>query len=227
MTVAKLLAAAEICRIGYIADIGQAKKLYLDLGYKAVFFPGTEAFLLKNDIEQVLIFVGTDETEEWVNNADIRKDDEDLHQGFSDALTIIWRDILRNLDDDLPIYITGHSRGAALAVLATKDLYGFYDVRETYTFGAPRAMGYKAASNYPDQTYRVVNNNDIVCRVPAPLRFKHVGRLVYINRHGKIHFNGGFFKDIWDRLAGRFSRRVDGVKDHNINEYVKHLREAV
>ena len=64
-----------------------------------------------------------------------------------------------------PLYITGHSLGGALALLATKlvahDLNG-----ACYTFGAPRIGNYEYFRFIKTPVYRIANSADVVPRVP-------------------------------------------------------------
>jgi triacylglycerol lipase len=81
------------------------------------------------------------------------------------------------------------------------------------------------------ETYRWVNNNDIVTRVPpAWLGYRHKGQEVYLNAHGKIrrltHWQR--MKDRWrGLLKGLRNGRFDPFNDHSIIEYVAHIRAAV
>ena len=65
--------------------------------------------------------------------------------------------------DPLPLFITGHSLGGALALLATKlvapDVNG-----ACYTFGAPRVGNYEYFRAIKTPVYRIVNSSDIVPR---------------------------------------------------------------
>ena len=65
----------------------------------------------------------------------------------------------------LPLFITGHSLGGALALLATKlvapDVNG-----ACYTFGAPRVGNYEYFRSVKTPVFRIVNSSDIVPRVP-------------------------------------------------------------
>lgn len=68
-------------------------------------------------------------------------------------------------NDLLPLFVTGHSLGGALALLATKivapDVNG-----ACYTFGAPRVANYEYFRSIKTPVFRIVNSSDIVPRVP-------------------------------------------------------------
>ena len=67
--------------------------------------------------------------------------------------------------DPLPLFITGHSLGGALALLATNTLAP--DIEGAcYTFGGPRIANYEYFDKLKTPVYRVVNSSDIVPRVP-------------------------------------------------------------
>ncbi len=67
--------------------------------------------------------------------------------------------------EGLPLFVTGHSLGGALALLATKLVAPDVD-GACYTFGAPRVANYEYFSEVKTPVYRVVNSSDIVPRVP-------------------------------------------------------------
>ncbi|KEF43153.1 MAG: lipase [Cyanobium sp. CACIAM 14] len=65
----------------------------------------------------------------------------------------------------LPLYLTGHSLGAALALVATRYL-GSDSTGATYTFGCPRAGDDHFFAPIRTPIYRVVNAADGVTRIP-------------------------------------------------------------
>ena len=83
-----------------------------------------------------------------------------------------------------PLFITGHSLGAALAALAAQmAVAGGLPPRAVYAFGMPRVGGSQFQASYNaslgDVTYRLVHGIDLVARVPmSSLGYRHVGRLL-------------------------------------------------
>jgi len=124
-------------------------------------------------------------------NADIRLTDwpqgGKVHRGFKEALEEVWLDLLpyiRQLDGKgCSIWMTGHSLGAALATLCA-GRYG--NVQGVYTFGSPRVGNEVFKEKFDVNTYRIVNNDDIVTRVPPAGAYVHVGELKFIDRDGTI-----------------------------------------
>ena len=107
-----------------------------------------------------------------------------VHHGFLYDFTSIWKDLSACMgrlllgNPSKPIFVTGHSLGGALAILAAQKFAGRrFNLRAVYTFGQPR-VGNRAFAKLYDAmdacfprdlrgiTYRVVNENDIVPRVP-------------------------------------------------------------
>jgi hypothetical protein len=77
--------------------------------------------------------------------------------------------ILRRLDPLInrgrTLYLTGHSLGDALALIATREISP-HSHGSCYTFGAPRVGRFGFADYIKTPIYRVVNSNDLVPRIP-------------------------------------------------------------
>ncbi|KAI9141994.1 Alpha/Beta hydrolase protein [Paraphysoderma sedebokerense] len=95
--------------------------------------------------------------------------------------------------DEIKLYITGHSLGAAIAYLFLAKLTErnsplLPNFASLYTFGSPRVgcanFATYLGSRYPNQIFRVVHNNDIVPRVPH--YHEPPGSLVFIQSSGAI-----------------------------------------
>jgi len=154
---------------------------------------GTQAFLAKNDEFSVLSFRGT-QPDRW---EDIRTDikvlkertiDGKVHAGFKQAYDDLRDEILEEFRANLgemPLYITGHSLGAALATVATQELGEEFNdqIAACYTFGSPRVGDGKYEKSIKAPFYRIVNTTDIVTLVPYFFgTFVHVGDPRYLSR---------------------------------------------
>merc|ERR1712173_267778 len=90
--------------------------------------------------------------------------------------------------DNFPIsevYVTGHSLGASMALLATFDLEAAgLPVERLYTYGEPRignqALADYASSKFQGRHYRVVHHKDPVPHLaPEALGYRHPSIEVY------------------------------------------------
>ena len=90
-----------------------------------------------------------------------------VHSGFNRAFLSVENQVLQYLkgSEDLPLYVTGHSLGGALATLATWYLSGD-QLAACYTFGAPRVGDDGLMNRYRTPIYRIVNGADPVPCVP-------------------------------------------------------------
>lgn len=137
---------------------------------------GTQAFLARKSNVVVLAFRGTEVTQMADIKADLNAvitDDkgQSIHTGFLNAFGEICfevKEALDTLDDEAIVYVTGHSLGGALAMVAT---YKLADERTAacYTFGSPRVGGTEFAETVKTPVYRVVNAADVVPRLPPGL----------------------------------------------------------
>ena len=158
---------------------------------------------------RVLVFRGTEKT-----LGDIKADaaaklvtpaessDEKIHEGFYDAFVVVRSEIEKDLkrNSDLPLYITGHSLGGALATVATRFIASD-SVGACYTFGGPRVGNTKLQEQIKTPIYRVVNAADVVPRLPpayvvplliailnwVPLPLGWLSRFLE-KFHGYVHF---------------------------------------
>ncbi len=218
------------------------------------FFDGprtdTQAFLAANRNVILVVFRGTQPRKllDWMTDlhADVV---EGVHRGFRSALDEVWPDLSAAIDSakgprgsllDLArlesasavvpgLWITGHSLGGALAVLATQRmLEAQHPVEGLYTFGQPR-VGTREWAHTLDAAFgpryvRFVNNADVVPRVPLrTMGYAHAGTLRYFDANGDMHDDIGW----WERLLDRFQGRVEDlgklgpedIKDHAMDNY--------
>ena len=171
-----------------------------------------------------------------------------VHDGFYKALKEVWYDaqdgseqmlsyLKNNLDNNQTVWFCGHSLGAAVATLAAAE-YVFKndgDFNGLYTIGQPRTGNRRFASQFDKRllgkSYRIVNNNDVVTRIPLPgflLKYVHIGNLLYIDSKGKLNDS----VSIWNRGVDMFKGVLadvgklgpDNLKDHSSANYVALLK---
>ena len=100
-----------------------------------------------------------------------------FHRGFMEALHDIWEPLLAVVtkateSSDRPLWVTGHSLGGALALLAAWRLQrNFITVHEVVTFGAPMIGNGTAAKAFEQEfvgkIFRYVNFEDPVPLLPS------------------------------------------------------------
>jgi len=161
------------------------KELYLQA------FIGTWTYGQDNTDYIVISFRGTIETSipDWISDLTYNKiapfpnfPDVQVHSGFHNAyFSKLQGQVLQNLRElpDLPIIVTGHSLGAAIAAMCGWDLAvnQTYEVASLYTYGQPRVGNFEWAVAYDKHvpnTWRIVHSHDIVPHIPmVSLDFFH------------------------------------------------------
>lgn len=205
----------------------------------------TQAYMLGNSDYLVLAFRGTEmHIRDWMTDINIdliHGPGGRVHEGFNTALNYVWKDIwtyLYHHRAGRPLWITGHSLGAALATLATAKLRLEKDepVNGLYTFGQPRTGDREFAkrfdADFGAQTFRYVNNNDIVTRVPfRSLNYSHVGTFRYFDEKGRLRTDISWWDKVTERLRGHMHDLLkpgtDGMKDHGMVHYLGNLKKAL
>jgi hypothetical protein len=113
-----------------------------------------------------------------------------VHSGFNMALDRIWPGVEKAVKDLRgPLFVTGHSLGAAMAVLAGARLGRSGIACSVYAYGCPRVGNAAFVQSYPPNAtvHRIVNDNDAVATVPpAILGYEHVGQARCITEDGRL-----------------------------------------
>jgi hypothetical protein len=147
----------------------------------------------------ILVFAGTDPGiwQNLVTDGVFRLDpDTNIHGGFQKAAARADAKIKQaaklSRDKGKPLFIAGHSLGAALAALAAQVATAEgAEPRAVYTYGMPRTGGEKFQQAYNQhfgsKTFRLVHGIDLVARVPMSiLGYRHVGRVLMCDAGAKF-----------------------------------------
>lgn len=185
----KLMEMLELSSISYKDNMPACKHLFYEIIENKA--SDTECFIRKSGDEILIIFRGTDSGINWANNLIFCKKaipygNTDtkirVHSGFLKSYISVRDQIRTHIPKDTcKIRITGHSLGAALAVLCAVDLqYNFKNADiEVFLFGCPRVGNTAFARSYNKRvfkTLRVTNGNDIVAKLPPKIfGYRHVG----------------------------------------------------
>ena len=152
-------------------------------GFKAEFFQedkdkgGTQGFFASNKDAIFLAFRGTEAEErlDVLRDADFSPAPEGggkVHHGFQVALDAVWPEVKVRLKEltasgDRSVWFTGHSLGAAMAVIAAGRWKNEYpkQVVSLYSFGSPGVGNQNYIDAYPEVTVvRVFDNEDQVAK---------------------------------------------------------------
>ncbi|KAK4511487.1 uncharacterized protein ATC70_012702 [Mucor velutinosus] len=206
------------------------------------FVSDTNGFVLRSDKEKViyLVFRGTNSIRSSI--ADIQFDfttypnvkGAKVHRGFLNSYNEVVRSFFPDIQDQItafPSYkviVTGHSLGAAQALLAGMDLYQ-RDSRLSaknlaiYTVGMPRT-GNAAFAYYVDSTgiplSRSVNERDIVPHVPPQaFGYLHPGVEAWIRSSGSVQIcTDSVESDLCSNSIVPFTTISDHLSYYDINQ---------
>jgi len=182
----------------------------------------------------------------------------EVHEGFFEDVESISAELIlaiRNIGGSgnsplRPIFLTGHSKGAAEATLFALELQrqigmagagdlprGAFALCGVYLFGCPRVGNRAFANIYNEtlfeETFRVVNENDIVPRVPGVLMgYRHCGQEIFLPVGGGCCENPSLgFKLLNDALGlwsayrrEKFAALDVLVADHALGAYQKRIQ---
>lgn len=225
------LCCAELSRLVYRHDLEEDAspplprriELLLSAGFEQIAFfqdesTHTQAMLVRSLSHKlaILVFRGTEQdvrdflVDLEVGGLPLAQEGEFIHRGFARAFDSVWPAIAHVLKTlDCPVWVTGHSLGAALATLAVAN----FPFAACYTFGSPRVGNQVFVDRLQDRpVFRVVDDEDVVCKVPIEsMGFRHVGQ--------EHVLQGPAFRIAWDMLWNP----TKSLADHAPLNYVLRL----
>jgi triacylglycerol lipase len=206
---------------------------------------GTSGFVAQGDDMLVVVFRGTENSLDWWTNLNTSfvtlQGGTRVHTGFFQAYWPIRDTIFECVIDALrkkrrPVYITGHSLGGALALMATAELSNHEDaevrdcVAACYTFGCPRAGDSSFDLYVKAPLYRITNGVDLVPAVPpAIFGYRHVGDTRYFGKLGISPSRRApfilqkFWQTIWGIPQFLLTFKLLNIADHNMTAYLAKL----
>lgn len=139
----------------------------------------------RNGNVSVISIRGTDTQQQWLDDfraisQPVPHESWWIHRGFEDA----WKSIEASLQKawdvacsgSASVYITGHSLGAALALIMGVH----HPEAFTWTFAGPAVFSPVNGLPPAGNVLRIVNPSDLVPRVPLPPLFEHIGKEIDI-----------------------------------------------
>lgn len=203
---------------------------------------GTQAFLCAKELAldpnanktiAFLVFRGTEPKDFRDIKTDVRAAFEKLvvdgetlevHQGYLAA----FRDVEAELQTALEtlaydqLFLTGHSLGGALAVLATR-LLASDTTGACYTFGAPPVGTAELQNKLKTPIYQIINEIDIVPRLPNPWAATGILFLIRLARllaKSVTLINHALFDGNWDEKLENF---IQAMTKYRHPGYVSYL----
>ena len=208
----------------------------------------------------VLAFRGTKDFNSWMTDLQATPvsfpwifaagpDVGDIHAGFGHAVIDAWRqikDAVQSLSSspniasdetqEPTLWLTGHSLGGALAVIAGAAFSMWSDapirsVNGIYTFGQPRVGLFRFCGNYDHllrtKTFRFVNNQDLVPRVPfRGFDYSDIGQMIHFDSGGTPQLQGSQWSGFLNRTLQSFNDFFEiaghaqtDVADHSMAGY--------
>jgi V8-like Glu-specific endopeptidase len=161
-------------------------------GSRFIELDDTQCFVASTPQNILVAFRGTESAGDWLIDLDVAGSSRpygDVHRGFLRAFQAVEPLLLMHLAE-LPnraLVLTGHSLGGALATVAAAEWAERFNIAWVMTYGQPAVGKAKFGSwmqRYASNLIRIVNDDDIVTRVPPT--YGHVGRLIHFDARGNI-----------------------------------------
>ena len=164
----------------------------------------TQCYVADADDWIVMAFRGTQVDDFWPSVLDWSIDarimpvpdahGDSVHAGFLAAIREVWSDVIGHVKTlqarrSRPLWVTGHSLGAALATIAANLCGDEPDsgLHAVYTYGSPRVGDQPFVRRIGAPVWRMRNNSDLVTNVPLGLVFRHAGALALVDGAGHWH----------------------------------------
>ncbi|MCS5697883.1 trypsin-like peptidase domain-containing protein [Cyanobium sp. FGCU-52] len=204
-----------------------------DWGFRSCDFveQGAAQGFLAASADLVLVcFRGTESTADWLSNLKVTPKVVDelsgsVHAGFWDQFEALRAQLERLMapHSQLPLLVTGHSLGGAIAALAAATWAPSRPLRALYTYGQPAVARGSALDQLADalagRYHRLVNDSDIVPRVPPG--YRHAGHLLYFDSKGRLVRGGAALEAALSSAAGGSSTMLSEAEFAPLQERLR------
>jgi len=169
--------------------------------------------------------------------------DIELHKGFHKTAEMIADDLISRLDKTWSTYVTGHSLGAAEALIVSWYLdYSGHTVSECINFGQPKVTSSQGIRKMRGKIKltRVVNETDVVPLVPPSgthiHRYAHTGELIkllddgkycYLEEPDSLNFGVNSFWLFAARESFSFYEIGKELPDHFMDSYIENIDNII
>lgn len=210
----------------------------------------TQVLVIEKADHIIVAFRGTSSIRDWIIDAEFFRvvlveepngDVCEVHSGFLAAyesvIELLAAHLKKIVVGDRPVFVTGHSLGGALAILAALELNRQkFTVAQVYTFGQPRVgnAAFKRLYEWSlgTSTFRVVYQEDIVPRLPHLPSwrdlYRHVGTEIFLSSlPGGLIVNPPLSRlllsDAWGIYRAfcisKFAGALNPINDHYMTNY--------
>lgn len=197
---------------------------FIDIG-------GTQALMINKSDCILIVFRGTTYEDIHTDFKCLMKETPQgaIHRGFLAYARAAFLQIANQLQrwERKPLIFTGHSLGAAAAVITAAHFYETgHDIDAVYTFGCPRVgnaefKGYATAA-FGKNHFRHVNGHDGVPMLPPWIMgYRHCGQRFYFSTtKQRLIRNGALFQIVLERLPLLFFRPCRWARSKRIDHAV-------
>ena len=182
----------------------------------------------------VSVFCGTHNKVTAAADINILREKEEhftFVKGFHDAYDTLLPEFIDFVKaSELPIYVTGHSLGGAIAEITKIKLREY--IKFCITFGAPRVCTMNKDLDLKESIFRFVHESDIVPALPLWIAgWRHVGHLVYLTDEniytGNIAYIRRFIAQTLPIIFKSIFGLLGEVNAHYINDYIGPLASVI
>jgi V8-like Glu-specific endopeptidase len=190
-----------------------------------------QGFLASSADLVLVCFRGTESTADWLSNLKVNPKavnelGSSVHAGFWGQFEALRPQLehLMSPHRQLPLLVTGHSLGGAIAALAAASWAASHNLQALYTYGQPAVARDRALDQLADalagRYHRFVNDADIVPRVPPG--FRHAGHLLHFDSKGSLVRGGAAQEAALNSALGGSSVMLSEAELGTLQERLRH-----